>query len=111
MAPPGSNWFRKNRLDPRDGLVPWDEKKASQHELVRIVRRQKKVLKRARYPLRGSKHANHLHTNHQHVVLLALRQQWNTARRDFCDLMGVQTPILDELDMARMPHWAALHKS
>ena len=91
--------------------MPWDGKKANQHEPVRIVRRQEKVLKRARYPLRGSKFANHPPTNHQHVILLAERQQRNTARREFCDIMGVRTPILDELDMARVPHWAALHKS
>ena len=90
--------------------MPWDGKIAKQHKLVRIVRRQKRVLRRARYPLRGSKYANHLYTDHQHVVLLALRQQFRKSYRDFCELLEVCTEILDELGMKKVPHWTTLHK-
>jgi hypothetical protein len=90
--------------------VPWDGKKANQHKLVRIVRRQKRVLRRARYPLRGSKYANHLYTDHQHVVLLALRQHFRKSYRDFCEMLEVCTEILDELGMKKVPHWTTLHK-
>ena len=93
-----------------DGLVPWDGKKANQHKLVRIVRRQKRVLKRARYPLRGSKYANHLYTDHQHVVLLALRQHFRKSYRDFCEMLEVCTEIMDELGLKRVPHWTTLQK-
>ena len=93
-----------------DSLVSWDGKKANQHKLVRIVRRQKRVLKRARYPLRGSKYANHLYTDHQHVVLLALRQHFRKSYRDFCEMLEVCTEIIDELGLKRLPHWTTLQK-
>lgn len=90
--------------------MPWDGKKSNQHKLVRIVRRQKMVLKRARYPLRGSKYANHLYTDHQHVVLLALRQHFRRSYRDFCEILEVCTPLLEELGLGRVPHWTTLQK-
>jgi transposase len=90
--------------------LPRDGKKANQHKLVRIVRRQKKVLRRARYPLRGSRYANHLYTDHQHVVLLALRQHFRKPYRDFCDMIELCTPILEELGLRRVPHWTTLQK-
>ena len=90
--------------------MPWDGKKANKHKLVRIVRRQKKVLKRARYPLRGSKYANHLYTDHQHVVLLAERQHFRKLYKDFCEMLNVCTSILDDLRLRRVPHWTTLHK-
>lgn len=90
--------------------MPWDGRKANQHKLVRIVRRQKRVLRRARYPLRGSRYANHLYTDHQHVVLLALRQHFRKPYRDFCDMIELCTPILKELGLRRVPHWTTLQK-
>jgi transposase len=90
--------------------VPRDGKIAKQHKLVRIVRRQKRVLKRARYPLRGSRYANHLYTDHQHVVLLALRQHFRKSYRDFCDMIEVCTALLDELGLKKVPHWTTLQK-
>ena len=93
-----------------DGPIPWDGKIAKQHKLVRVVRRQKKVLERARHPLRGSRYANHLYTDHQHVVLLALRKHFGMSYRDFCGMIEVCTEILDELGLRRVPHWTTLHK-
>jgi len=90
--------------------VPRDGKKANQHKLVRIVRRQMRVLKRSRYPLRNSRYANHLYTDHQHVVLLALRQHFRRSYRGFCEEIGICTPILEELGLKRVPHWTTLHK-
>jgi transposase len=90
--------------------LPWDGKKANQHKLVRIVRCQKRVLKRARYPLRGSKYANHLYTDHQHVVLLALRQHFGKSYRDFCEILEVCGSLLEEIGLRRVPHWTTLQK-
>jgi len=90
--------------------VPWDGKKSNQHKLVRIVRCQKRILKRARYPLRSSKYANHLYTDHQHVVLLALRQHFSRSYRDFCEVLEVCTEIMGELGLKRVPHWTTLQK-
>ena len=90
--------------------MPWDGKKANQHKLVRIVRRQIKVLRRARYPLRESRYANHLYTDHQHVVLLALRQHFRKSYRDFCEEIEVCTLLLEELGLRRVPHWTTLNK-
>jgi len=75
-----------------------------------IVRRQKRILKRARFPLRRSKYANHVYSDHQHVILLALRQQLRKSYRDFCDLMEACDSILNELGLERMPHWTTLQK-
>ena len=90
--------------------MPWDGKRANQHKLVRIVRCQKRVLKKARCPLRGSKYANHLYTDQQHVVLLALRQHFRKSYRDFCQTLEVCTEILEELGLRMVPHWATLQK-
>jgi hypothetical protein len=68
------------------------------------------VLKRARYPLRRSRYANRLYTDHQHVVLLALRQHFRKSYRDFCEEIEVCTLLLDELGLRRVPHWTTLHK-
>jgi len=68
------------------------------------------ILRRARYPLRGSKYANHIYTDHQHVVLLALRQHLRKSYREFCELIEVCTPILDELGLKKVPHWTTLEK-
>lgn len=84
--------------------MPWDGKEANQHKLVRIVLCQKRILKRARYPLRRSKYANHLYTDHHHVVLLPLRQQFRKSYKDFCEVLEVCTEILGELGLRRMPH-------
>ena len=93
-----------------DGPVPRDGKIAKQHKLVRIVRRQKRVLRRARYPHRRSKYANHLYSDHQHVILQALRQQFKMPLRDFCDMIEACTLLLEELGLERVPHWTTLHK-
>lgn len=69
-----------------------------------------KILRRARYPLRGSKYANHIYTDRQHVVMLALRQQMGESYRGFCDLMEVCTPLMEELGLRRVPHWTTLQK-
>lgn len=85
-----------------------DGKKANQHKLVRIVQRHRRVLKRARYPLRESRYANHLYTDHQHVIMLAERQHFRRSYRDFCDEIEVCTLLLDELGLRRVPHWTTL---
>jgi len=93
-----------------DDLVPRDGDNVRQNKLVRIVVRMSKILRRARYPLRGSKYANHIYTDHQHVVLLALRQYMGESYRGFCDMMEVCTPLLEEIGLRRVPHWTTLQK-
>ena len=90
--------------------MPWDGKNANQHKLVRIVRRQKRVLRRARYPHRRSKYANHLYDDPQHVILRLLQEHMRKSLRSFSETMEVCTPILDELGLKRVPHWTTLHK-
>jgi hypothetical protein len=62
------------------------------------------VLKRARYPHRSSKYANHLYDVHQHVVLHALQEYMRKSLRGFCEIMEICTPILDELGLKKVPH-------
>jgi hypothetical protein len=69
-----------------------------------------RILKRARYPLRASKYANHLYSNHQHIILLALRQHFRKSYRDICEMLEVCTALLDELGLDRFPHWTTLQK-
>ena len=90
--------------------MPQNGGNARQNKLVRIVRRQKRILERARFPLRRSKYANHIYSDHQHVILLALRQQLRKSYRDFCDLMEACDSILNELGLTRVPHWTTLQK-
>jgi len=87
-----------------------DGKSAKEHKLVRIVIRQKRILERARYPLRRSKYSNHIYNDHQHVILLALRQHFKKSYREFCEIMGVSTELLDEIGLKKAPHWTTLQK-
>jgi len=90
--------------------MPQDGEKANRNKLVRIVVRMSKILRRARYPLRGSKFSNHIYTDHQHVVMLALRQHLRKSYRDICEMLEVCTALLDELGLDRVPHWTTLQK-
>jgi len=90
--------------------VPQNGENARQNKLVRIVRRQKRVLERARYPRRASKYANHIYSDRQHVILLALRQHLRKSYRDFCDMMDACTLVLEELGLKKAPHWTTLQK-
>jgi len=87
-----------------------DGKKAKEHKLVRIVMRQKRILERARYPLRRSKYSNHVYTDHQHVILLVLRQHFKKSYREFCHIMEVCTELRDEIGLDKVPHWTTLQK-
>lgn len=61
------------------------------------MRRQKKVLRRGRYPLRPSKYANHLYDDRQHLILLVLRQHFRMPYRQLCETMeAVLLAFLDE---------------
>jgi len=87
-----------------------DGKSAKEHKLVRIVIRQKRILERARYPLRRSKYSNHIYNDHQHIILLALRQHFRKSYREFCDIMEICTSLLDEIGLKKVPHWTTLQK-
>jgi len=90
--------------------MPQDEGNARQNKLVRIVVRMSKVLKRARYPHRQSKYANHIYDDRQHVILLALRQHLRKSYRDACDILEACDSILEALGLTRVPHWTTLQK-
>gem|GEM_PF-332394 len=87
-----------------------DGRNTNEHKLVRIVIRQKRILERARYPLRRSKYSNHIYNDHQHIILLALRQHFKKSYREFCDIMEVCTELLDEIGLDKIPHWTTLQK-
>jgi len=93
-----------------DDLVRRDGKNAKKHKLLRIVIRQKRILKRVRYPLRRSKYSNHVYTDHQHVILLVLRQHFKKSYREFCYIMEVCTELCDEIGLNKVPHWTTLQK-
>jgi hypothetical protein len=65
----------------------------------------------ATYPLRVSRYANHLYTDHQLVVLLAERQHLRKSCRDFCEMIEVCTSLLEELELKKVPHRTKPHKS
>ena len=90
--------------------MPQDGVRHRERKLVRVVRRQKKVLRRARYPLRPSKYSNHVYDDHQHLIMLVLRQYVHMPYRDFCDLMAVCTLLLEELELDEVPHFTTLQK-
>jgi len=90
--------------------VPQDGVRHKESKLVRVVRRQKSVLRRARYPLRPSKYSNHVYSDHQHLIMLVLRQHFHMPYRDFCDLMAVCTVLQEELELEKVPHFTTLQK-
>ncbi len=68
------------------------------------------MLKRARYPLRRSKFANHLYNDRQHVIMLVLRQHFRMPYRQFCETMEVCNVLTGEIGLSRVPHFTTLQK-
>jgi len=85
--------------------LPQDGEKAKNHKLLRIVIRQKRILKRERYPLRRSKYSNHIFNDHQHLMLLVLRQHFKKSYKEFCHIMEVCIELRDEIGLSKVPHW------
>ncbi len=90
--------------------MPQDGVRHKERKLVRAVRRQQRMLKRARYPLRRSKYANHLYDDRQHVIMLVLRQHFRMPYRQFCETMGVCTVLTGEIGLSSVPHFTTLQK-
>lgn len=74
------------------------------------MRGLKARLVRLAFPLYRSERSNHLYTQHQHLVLLVLRQWMGKSYREFCEWMGVCTSVLKVLGLSAMPHFTTLHK-
>jgi len=105
-----TNSFREKPLQGWERAVPQDGVRHKERKLVRVVRKQKKVLRRARYPLRPSNYSNHVYNDHQHLIMLVLKQYFHVSYRDFCDLMAVCTVLLEELELGEVPHFTTLQK-
>lgn len=67
-------------------------------------------LVRLAFPLYRNERSNHLYTQHQHLVLLVLRQWMGKSYREFCEWIGMCTAVLRLLGMVRMPHFTTLQK-
>jgi len=68
------------------------------------------MLKRARYPLRRSRYANHVYDDRQHLILLVLRQHFRMPYRQFCETMEVCTVLTGEIGLSKVPHFTTLQK-
>ncbi len=90
--------------------MPQDGSRRKERKLVRVVRRQQKMLRRVRYPLRRSKFANHRYNDRQHVIMLVLRQHFRMPYRQFCETMEVCTVLTGEIGLSRVPHFTTLQK-
>jgi len=51
-----------------------------------------------------------VYIDHQHVILLSLRQHFRKSYGDLCEVIEICTEVLDELGLKRVPHWTTLHK-
>ncbi|MCE5260758.1 MAG: hypothetical protein LLG21_02110, partial [Euryarchaeota archaeon] len=65
------------------------------------MRELKARLVRLAFPLYRTGRSNHLYTQHQHLVLLVLRQWMGKSYREFCEWMGVCTKVLRLLGIVR----------
>ena len=82
----------------------------TENKILRAVRELKARLVRLAFPLYRTVRSNHLYTQHQHLVLLVLRQWMGKSYREFCEWMGVCTKVLRLLGIVRMPHFTTLQK-
>jgi hypothetical protein len=82
----------------------------TENKIFRAVRGLKARLVRLAFPLYRGARSNHLYTQHQHLVLLVLRQWMGKSYREFCEWMGMCTKVLSLLGIGRMPHFTTLHK-
>jgi hypothetical protein len=72
--------------------------------VVRTFRCQKRDIKRARCPFRGSWYADYTYTDYQHEVLLARRQHFRRSYTDFCKEVGSMHALLDEIGLRKASH-------
>ena len=56
-----------------------------------------------------SKYSNKIYTNHQHTVLVVLKQKLRTTWRDLAEILKITT-ISKELGLRKIPHFTTLIK-
>lgn len=84
--------------------------KKEEKKYIRFVKQIWACLGRLRVRKFSSKFSKKLYNNWVHIVLLALRQRMDKSYREFCDIIGVCTEILDLLGIAKAPHFSTLQK-
>jgi len=60
-------------------------------------------------PLYFSKYANKIYTNHQHIVLVVLKQKLRMTWRDLIEILKIST-IPKEIGLTKIPHFTTLIK-
>lgn len=108
----GSDTILARQHWPRgwDAWVSRVEGRFTENKIFRAVKGLKARLKRLAFPLYRGTRSNHLYTQHQHLVLLVLRQWMGKSYREFCEWMSVCTALLRAIGLARMPHFTTLQK-
>jgi len=79
-------------------------------KLIKFVKREIRILKRARTPFRNSKYANHIYNNYVHLILLSLRALSGMSYQCFIEWIENFDQLLIVLRMRQFPHFITLQK-
>ena len=101
--------FARHLASGRDDLVPNDVL-LHNNSIMRAVDQIAKGAGRLGLPRYSSKRSKHVYTQHQLLVLVALRQMLSRSYRDLVDVVSLMTPLLRRLRLRTMPHFTTLHK-
>lgn len=86
-------------------------KKRKEKKYIKFVERVLKVLAHLRVRRYSHKFSKKMYGNLTHIVLLALRQEFDKSYRDIEDILDVCTEILNLLGIKQAPHFTTLQKA
>lgn len=86
-------------------------KKRKEKKYIKFVKRIIKVLTQFDVRKYSHKFSKKMYGNWTHIVLLALRQEFDKSYRDIEDILDVCTEILELLGIKQAPHFTTLQKA
>jgi len=86
-------------------------KKRKEKKYIKFVKRILKVLKHLRVRKYSHKFSKKTYGNWVHIVLLALRQEFDKSYRDIEAILNVCTEILELIGIKQSPHFTTLQKA
>lgn len=86
-------------------------KKRKEKKYIRFVKKILKSLGNLKVRKYSSKFSKKMYGNWTHIILLALKQEFDKSYRNIQDILDVCTEILELLGIKKVPHWTTLQKA
>lgn len=73
----------------------------SQNRYINLVKVSQEIIKKSRVPLRSSIFSKKKFNQHQLLSLIILKEEIGIDYRDFCEILGILTPIRELLNLKK----------